>query len=77
MKRKMTIKEMIRQSIEDSERWRGGLGSGAAERNASEATPDRANRPVDQTPAEGTQTQRRATALCRVIGFIPLSREGC
>lgn len=68
----MTIREMIKLSIEDSERWRGGLGNGEAERNASEATPDRANRPVDKAELPGRKDKSRGTALCRVIGFIPL-----
>lgn len=73
----MTIREMIRLSIEDSERWRGGLGNGEAERSASEVTPDRANRPVEKAGSpRGKDCSRITEPLCRVVGFIPPSREG-
>lgn len=68
----MTLREMILLSIEDSERWRGGLGNGAAERNASEATPDSGYRRVDQAGVEKGKNCGRTESFCRVVGFIPL-----
>lgn len=69
---KKKIREMIRKSIEDSERWRGGLGNGEAEEAARLTTPDRANRPVETTTVPGGKDCGRASEpLCRVIGFIP------
>lgn len=71
----MKIREMIRLSIEDSERWRGGLGNGETEgRQQGRPTPARADRPVDLSGKCGAEKVPRPGALCRVVGFIPISK---
>lgn len=69
----MDLDLMIRLSIEDSERWRGGLGNGGAEEgHQGPTTPDSGNRRVDQAESEKWKDRGRITrALCRVVGFIP------
>ena len=68
------IKEMIRRSIEDSERWRGGLGIGETERSASGVTPDSGHRRVDKAEPETCSETWQDGKLCRIVGYIPLSR---
>ena len=68
------IKEMIRRSIEDSERWRGGLGIGETERSASGVTPDSGHRRVEQANAGSREKGPMDENRCRLVGFIPLSR---
>lgn len=71
----MNIREMIRKSIEDSERWRGGLGIGAAEKAARPTTPDRAYRPVDNTEQQARGNAWIDEERCRIVGFLPLPRK--
>ena len=73
MGRKMDLDLMIRLSIEDSERWRGGLGNGGAEEgHQGPTTPGSGHRRVDQAGAlKGKDCSRSTRPLCRVIGFIP------
>lgn len=68
---KMKIREMIRLSIEDSERWRRGLGKEMA---ARPATPERANRPGDNAESPAVEKFYQDNGICRVVGFIPFSR---
>lgn len=67
----MTIREMIRRSIEDSERWRRGLGKEMA---ARPATPERAYRPGGNAESPAVEEFYQEHEPCRVVGFIPLSR---
>lgn len=71
----ITLREMIRRSVEDSERWRGGLGYGVAEWSASGTTPERANRPVDQPQPAARGQALKDNGICRLIGFVPLPRR--
>jgi hypothetical protein len=67
----MKIQEMIRQSIEDSERWRGRRQEGRkpADRGAS---PERPHRAEEQLPGPDREMNHsRKEIYCRVIGFIP------
>jgi hypothetical protein len=78
----MNIKEMIRQSIEDSEKWREGRAKpGAKPRRATRpadrgGSPERPNRAEEQLQdSNGSPRPPRPGSFVRVVGFIPLSRE--
>jgi hypothetical protein len=68
----MNLQEMIRLSIQDSERWRGGLGHGEAQEAARPTTPASGNRRVDKAESVEWKKRSRITKpLCRVVGYIP------
>ena len=71
----MNIRAMISKAAANVTRQPGGLGSGEAELGASTATPVRAYRPVDSGGAQVCSDSRIGHALCRVVGFISLSRR--
>jgi hypothetical protein len=70
----MNLREMIRLSIEDSERWRGRRQEGRkpADRGASPERPYRAEEQLKGPDRE--MSHSRKEDRCRVIGFIPLSK---
>lgn len=69
---KRSVQEMIQESIEASERWRGGLGTGAAEEAVRLTTPGSGYRRVDQAESgKGKDCGRITGAICRVVGYIP------
>ena len=69
------MQDMIHRAAMKLKRNPGGLGSGEAEQGASHATPDRACRPVDTGRFQAGQESTLDNDLCRVIGFISLSRR--
>jgi hypothetical protein len=66
---KRNIREMVRLSIEDSERWRRGLGK---ESGTSPTTPERANRPGGNAVSAEDEELFQDLGPCRIVGFIPL-----
>ena len=53
----------------------GGLGNGEAEESASSTTPDSGHRRVDQADPGSREKMLQDNGICRVVGFIPLSRR--
>jgi len=73
----MDISELIRQSIEDSEKWREGNKPGSKTRSRTSGavrggSPERANRP-EEPIRDSNESPRpgRIGAMVRVIGYIP------
>ena len=72
--RPQNLRDMIHKAATILKRDPGGLGSGGAEPGASAATPVRAFRPVDTGGVEAGFKPQMDNDLCRIIGFISLSK---